>query len=492
MISPTRPILKEGSFGADVGIVQECLGVDNDLDFGPNTEAAVRDFQRMNHLDATGIVDEVTWTALEEDYPLPEYPPQLYELNDEQVRKITEIAARSDIFLYDWNDRGNAPPGYIKGIAVAFAIALIRHKKEEPLAKEMARSAGDADYDALAWYEDEFDELGMSNDMDGVATLRHLFVLIMGLGMRESSGYYCEGRDMSADNVSADTAEAGLFQMSWNAKGCSTSMTALFDAYDTDGDAPLNGYEDVFSEGVSCSSEDWEVYGSGDGARYQWMAKHYPMFACETVAIGLRSLRQHWGPINRKEVEIKEEADDMLRKIQALIYEGSGFPDRPDGDDMPDWLLIMRAITGLTETPGAADNPKILAMPKAIARIYPDMADYCALYQHDSTAWCGLTVAFCMALSGIRPPFGPTDTDKWMWALSWGDSDDAVEFKEISEPRKGCVVVMEREGGGHVTLFEEMDGENYLCRGGNQSDQVNVQSYSPGTVVALMWPKEEA
>jgi hypothetical protein len=55
-------------------------------------------------------------------------------------------------------------------------------------------------------------ELGMDNSADGVDTLRHLFALQLGLGMRESSGQYCCGRDMSADNVSAETCEAGLFQ----------------------------------------------------------------------------------------------------------------------------------------------------------------------------------------------------------------------------------------------------------------------------------------
>ena len=49
--------------------------------------------------------------------------------------------------------------------------------------------------------------------------LRRLFVLLMGLGMRESSGQYCEGRDRSAHNTSADTAEAGLFQVSFDLIG---------------------------------------------------------------------------------------------------------------------------------------------------------------------------------------------------------------------------------------------------------------------------------
>src|SRR5262245_35683284 len=156
--------------------------------------------------------------------------------------------------------------------------------------------------------------------------------------------------------------------------------------------------------------------------------------------------------------------------------------------EIPKWLLVMRAITGTEEFAGDADNPRIVGMANYIARKFPDMADYCAVYQHDSTAWCGLTVAFCMAVCGIRPPFGPTDTDRFLWAQSfkpwmYGGA------KIIGTPVQGCVVVMTREGGGHVTLFEELDSNgNYRCRGGNQSDAVNVQSYDPDTVIALVWP----
>jgi uncharacterized protein (TIGR02594 family) len=156
--------------------------------------------------------------------------------------------------------------------------------------------------------------------------------------------------------------------------------------------------------------------------------------------------------------------------------------------DIPRWLQVMRAITGTTETPGDADNPKITGMADYIAKKWPDMADYCASYEHDETPWCGLTVAFCMSVDGIEPPFGRTDTDRFLWALSWADDADYVR---LGRPVKGAIVVMEREGGGHVTMFEEMDSDgNYRCRGGNQSDAVNVQSYDPDTVVALVWPKD--
>lgn len=157
-------------------------------------------------------------------------------------------------------------------------------------------------------------------------------------------------------------------------------------------------------------------------------------------------------------------------------------------DNVPPWLQVMRAITGLTETPGDADNAKIVGMAKYIGRKFPEMGNYCELYTADSTAWCGLTEAFCMAVANIRPPFGATDTDCFLWALSW--SEDAG-FIHMGRPVPGTIIVMEREGGGHVTTFEELDGDgNYRCRGGNQSDAVNVQSYDPDTVVALVWPKD--
>src|SRR5262245_740114 len=103
---------------------------------------------------------------------------------------------------------------------------------------------------------------------------------------------------------------------------------------------------------------------------------------------------------------------------------GSGASLKSD-DGAPPWLNVMRAITGLTETPGEADNEKIVGMARYIGKKFPSQKSYSDQYQHDSTAWCGLTAAFCMAAAtaeGISGPFGVTDTDRWMWALSWADA----------------------------------------------------------------------
>lgn len=317
----SRPTIKLGSDGMHVVTVQECLGVQPvDGDFGQITDEAVRRYQRREKLEIDGVVGPATWAELEEDYSLPPYPePMLSPLDEATIAAISDAALYSAISSYSWDDRGVAPAGYTIGMAHAFATALRKYRIGDSAAIEMGRAAsGDADVDALSWYAQEFATLGMSNGKDGIDTLRHLFVMLMGLGMRESSGRHCEGRDMSADNVSSDTAEAGLFQMSWNASNSSDEMQGLMDSYLPAVDAQQCAIQH-FSQGVNCSTSDWECYGSGAGYQYQVLAKNCPQFAVETAAIGLRNLRQHWGPINRREVELRREADHMFREVQRII-----------------------------------------------------------------------------------------------------------------------------------------------------------------------------
>jgi hypothetical protein len=93
-------------------------------------------------------------------------------------------------------------------------------------------------------------------------------------------------------------------------------MQKLMDDYDT---YPEQCHLNIFSKGVECSSGNWKCYGSGDGYEFQEMAKKCPQFAVEIAAVGLRNLRKHWGPINRHEVELRPEADEMFLKVQEYV-----------------------------------------------------------------------------------------------------------------------------------------------------------------------------
>jgi hypothetical protein len=233
------------------------------------------------------------------------------------VDPIVQIAAASPLTAYQWKNRGTAPVGYIKGMALTFGRVYCKYRAGDPCAAEMAKAnTGDGAHDALAWFDAEFAALGMDNSADGPDTLRHLFVLMLGLGMRESSGIYCTGRDQSASNTSANTAEAGLFQTSFNASGASPLLPALFQEYL----ANPAGFLDVFQEGVApCNAANLQNFGDGDGAEFQRLSKSCPAFAAEFAAVALRNLRTHWGPINMKTAEINADGDAMLQQVQQVV-----------------------------------------------------------------------------------------------------------------------------------------------------------------------------
>lgn len=312
-----RPELRQGDEGPAVAYAQSLLPHGFDGDFGPITDDEVRDFQRTRGLAVTGVIDDDTWDALEFHEP-----PVLPSLPSSAVAAVLMIAEASAIANYPWQDRGVAPKGYTQGMALAFAQSYLRLKAGNAAVVEMARrNSHDDEVDALSWYNSDFYALGMSNESSGVHTLRHLYVLLLGQGMRESSGQHCCGRDQSAENTSSETAEAGLFQTSYNAHDCCPEFDPLMDEYEAadSGTFPLSGFREVFARDVVCSDADWDCYGSGRGYDFQLLCKEQPAFAVESCALVLRNRREHYGPINRKEAELRTEADDMFRAVQAFI-----------------------------------------------------------------------------------------------------------------------------------------------------------------------------
>ena len=228
---------------------------------------------------------------------------------------IATLADTADIASYQWKDRGVAPRGYVRGMAAAFGRVYCKLKDNRDAASEMAMAdSGDGAMDAIAWYADEFNALGMDNSNAGPDVLRHLFVLLTGLGIRESSGRYCEGRDMSAGNAGGETAEAGLFQVSHNSIYAHFLLSALYEQYRGSTD-----FQDIFRDGVSCTAASWKNWGAGDGQDFQALTKACPAFAAEYAALALRKIRSHWGPIIRKSVELRPECDDLFQTVAAYI-----------------------------------------------------------------------------------------------------------------------------------------------------------------------------
>lgn len=317
----TRPTLRKGSKGGEVFTLQTSLGIKPiDGDFGSITENAVKAKQRAYGLTADGVVGPLTWAKIEAEYNLPPYEPPPAPpggLSAQEITDITTLARNSAIQKYNWPGRGIMPPGCCKGLAVAYACAFRKYRAGHPAFREMAKAnTHKSDTDVMAWEAGRFKAAGMDNEITDAATLRHLYAYIFGLSMRESSGRHCEGRDMSASWTSGDTAEAGLLQTSWNIKSASPTLLAgLFNEYK----AGAEGYQSIFKEGVYCSANSWKNWGSGEGVTYQKMSKEQPMFHVEVTAIGMRNRRKHWGPINRRDVAIRAEANQLLYDVEDLL-----------------------------------------------------------------------------------------------------------------------------------------------------------------------------
>jgi uncharacterized protein (TIGR02594 family) len=142
------------------------------------------------------------------------------------------------------------------------------------------------------------------------------------------------------------------------------------------------------------------------------------------------------------------------------------------------WLSTMRAITGTKEAPSSKDNPFIIEMAHEIVRRYPELKGNVGWYNHDSIPWCGLGIGYVFAVNGIKPASAPLSSLAW---ATWG--------QRLKIPTPGAVMVYSRTGGGHVTLYESEDANYYYCRGGNQSDSVNVTKIPKSRPIkAIRWP----
>jgi peptidoglycan hydrolase-like protein with peptidoglycan-binding domain len=327
-----RPDLREGDEGNDVLDMQRMIPRftgEFDGDFGPTTKENVIRYQQTRGLEATGVCDQAMWQALY-DHKLPvQLPPQPGALTPKQQQDILRIANESEIADYDFPDRDVMPTGYTQGMALAFASLYLRLKDGHPAAAQMARAnTGDEENDALAWYKDEFDDFDMPISEDGIDTLRSLFCLAHSLAPRESSGQHCIGLDTSAGYSSASETEAGLFQTSENASYFSDPQFSDLRVEYSEGVSPC--YLDEFSVGVSCDSDDWKCWGDPDskGYQHQKLCKECPMYAVETALLTLRSGRQHYGPVNRRELTVDSwpVADKMYRAIQRYMDESESAP----------------------------------------------------------------------------------------------------------------------------------------------------------------------
>lgn len=227
--------------------------------------------------------------------------------------RIAELVAASDCARHRWPGRGRAPVGYIKGVALTYAKSFCESRAGGSAVDVMRRPLARNGQDALVHYQRVLAAHGVDMNSDA-ERLRALYTLGIGLGMRESSGNTTEGRDVTASRPTASSAEAGLFQTSFDSFNASPTLSRLFDQYKADTGACLL---DTFKEGIPRVITR-PVFGTGPGADYQRFTRDCPAFATEYAMVMLRVNRRHFGPINRHEVEYFQPCNDMLRQVETV------------------------------------------------------------------------------------------------------------------------------------------------------------------------------
>ena len=132
---------------------------------------------------------------------------------------------------------------------------------------------------------------------------------------------------------------------------------------------------------------------------------------------------------------------------------------------------------GIVEIPGKKNNVDIMYMAKAMGAWYPN----------DETAWCGLYIAYCLWLAGVKMKDMPGNI---LGARQWKDFGDAVD---VGQETEGDILVFwrgKKNGSyGHVGFYAGETKTAYRVLGGNQGNTVSYVWIAKERLLAIRRPK---
>lgn len=155
---------------------------------------------------------------------------------------------------------------------------------------------------------------------------------------------------------------------------------------------------------------------------------------------------------------------EPVRDTDKLVSEAVAIPDTLVDFS---WFTIAKRELGQREQPGLKHNPRILEYH----------ATTTLKGTTDEIPWCSSFVNWCMQQAGYT---GTRSAAARSWT-QWG--------QRLAAPVPGCIVVLTRDGGGHVGFYVGQDAKNIRVLGGNQSDTVNIASYDRKRLLAYVVPK---
>lgn len=149
----------------------------------------------------------------------------------------------------------------------------------------------------------------------------------------------------------------------------------------------------------------------------------------------------------------------------------------PPGEDFP-WMFIAEKEKGVSEIPGSGNNPRVLEYLRSTTNLNRSAAS------RDETPWCSAFVNWCLEQAGYERTKNAL-ARSW---LAWGQAIDA--------PRRGCIVVFQREKKfGHVGFYLEQTETRVKVLGGNQQNletkiyEVSEKYYPKSELLGYRIPK---
>jgi uncharacterized protein (TIGR02594 family) len=146
-------------------------------------------------------------------------------------------------------------------------------------------------------------------------------------------------------------------------------------------------------------------------------------------------------------------------------------------EDFP-WMDIAQAELGVSEVPGAGNNPRVLEYLQSTTNLSRSATS------RDETPWCSAFVNWCLEKAGYERTKNAL-ARSW---LSWG--------QPIETPRRGCIVVFQRERTfGHVGFYLEETDTHVKVLGGNQQNletrifEVSEKYYPKSELLGYRIPK---
>lgn len=134
----------------------------------------------------------------------------------------------------------------------------------------------------------------------------------------------------------------------------------------------------------------------------------------------------------------------------------------------PIWITEARKHIGTREIPGEKHEPKIIQWWKAIKR---------GGIKTDESPWCAAFVGGCLEAVGIVSSRYESAKSYLLWGMP------------LKVPALGCIVVFNREGGGHVGFVVGQDVRGRLMvLGGNQGNGVTIAPFDQSRVSGYRWP----